>query len=232
MSGSARMPGSDDEVFARERRLLVREIEAEVRLTRRELRRDRLDPRVRAALVKVPRHEFVPEHLRKLAYSNEPLPLGHGQTISQPYIVAVMTDLLRLDGDERVLEIGTGSGYQAAVLAELAGEVYSIEVVEPLGLSARATLERLGYGNVHLRVGDGYSGWPEAAPFDGIIVTAAAPEPPAPLVEQLATGGRMVIPVDAGYRQQELRVIRKDASGELKTTGVLPVAFVPFTGGH
>ena len=157
--------------------------------------RDVRDPRVLAALAHVPRHELVPDEMREYAYEDRPLPIGHGQTISQPYVVAYMTEQLRLRGDERVLEIGTGSGYQAAVLAELAREVYSIEIVEELGERARADLARLGYSNVHVRVGDGYRGWPEQAPFDAIIVTAAPGHVPQPLIDQLAVGGRLVLPV-------------------------------------
>ncbi len=185
------------------------------------------DERVLAALRRVPRHEFVPESVRGLAYENHPLPIGEDQTISQPYIVALMTELAALTATSRVLEIGTGSGYQAAVLAELAGEVYSIEIVEPLARTAAETLRRLGYDRIHLRVGDGYRGWPEAAPFDAIVVTAAPPEVPAPLRDQLAPGGRLVIPVGDEY--QELRVITKTPTGFDDKT-VIPVRFVPMTG--
>ena len=185
------------------------------------------DPDVLAAMRKVPRHEFVPAGLRTYAYQDRPLPVGHNQTISQPYVVAAMTELAEIDGDSRVLEVGTGSGYQAAVLAEIAAEVYSIEIVEPLARSAAETLTRLGYGSIRLRVGDGYQGWPEAAPFDAIIVTAAPPKIPPPLKEQLAVGGHLVIPI--GEHRQELRVI---ARGERKfeERSVFPVAFVPMTG--
>ena len=163
---------------------------------------------------------------------NRPLPIGHAQTISQPYIVAIMTDLLALPRAGRVLEVGTGSGYQAAVLAELGIEVYSIEIVEPLGLSARALLERLGYRNVQVRIGDGFAGWPEAAPFDAIIVTAAAAETPPPLLAQLKPGGRMIIPLERGFGAQDLVLIEKDAKGSVSREVILPVIFVPLTGEH
>jgi protein-L-isoaspartate(D-aspartate) O-methyltransferase len=185
------------------------------------------DPRVLAALAKVPRHEFIPEEGRDHAYEDHPVPIGHGQTISQPYIVAIMTQLARLDARSKVLEIGTGSGYQAAVLGEVAGEVYTIEILPPLAKRAEETLARLAYANVHVRAGDGYQGWPENAPFDAVVVTAAPPEIPAPLREQLAVGGRMVIPV--GDRYQELRVITRTETGFEERTE-FPVRFVPMTG--
>lgn len=191
--------------------------------------RDALDERVLQAMAKVPRHEFVPEAFRARAYENRPLPIGEGQTISQPFIVALMTDLAAVDRDSVVLEIGTGSGYQAAVLAELAARVHTIEIVEPLGRRAAETLERLGYDNVLVRIGDGYRGWPEAAPFDAIVVTAAPDEVPRPLIEQLAPGGRLVIPVGSPGAVKSLRLIEKDAEGRLTERDVLPVAFVPFT---
>jgi protein-L-isoaspartate(D-aspartate) O-methyltransferase len=180
----------------------------------------------------VPRHEFVPERLRRQAYANRPLPIGYGQTISQPYIVALMTDLVEPGADDRVLEIGTGSGYQAAVLATLVGEVYTIEIIEPLGLAARARLERLGYDNVEVRLGDGYYGWPERAPFDAIVVTAAASHVPPPLIQQLKPGGRMVIPVGSRFLVQQLVLVTKDADGRVTTRQLLPVRFVPLTGEH
>ncbi len=185
------------------------------------------DERVLGAMRTVPRHEFVPEKLREFAYADGPLPIGHRQTISQPYIVAAMTELAALKEDSRVLEIGTGSGYQAAVLAEVAAEVYSIEIVEPLARRTAAELERLGYERIKLRIGDGYQGWPEAAPFDAVVVTAAPPYVPEPLKEQLAVGGRLVIPVGDHY--QELRVIIRTADG-FKEHSVFPVRFVPMTG--
>lgn len=186
------------------------------------------DPRVLAALAAVPRHRFVPEPERSYAYEDSPLPIGYGQTISQPYIVAFMTQAIGLTGDERVLEIGTGSGYQAAVLGELAREVWTIEIVPELAERSRALLAELGYEDVHVRAGDGYRGWPEHAPFDAIVVTAAPDHVPAPLIEQLAPGGRMVLPV--GDRAQELVVIEKGLDGSLSERSVLPVRFVPMTG--
>jgi protein-L-isoaspartate(D-aspartate) O-methyltransferase len=189
--------------------------------------RDVRDPRVLAALSRVPRHELVPEDVRMHAYEDRPLPIGYGQTISQPYIVAYMTEQLRLSGDERVLEVGTGSGYQAAVLSELAREVYSIEIVPELGERARADLARLGYRNVHVRVGDGYRGWPEHAPFDAIIVTAAPGHVPQPLVDQLAVGGRLVLPVGDFF--QELLLIERDKDG-IRQERLLDVRFVPMRG--
>lgn len=186
-------------------------------------------PRVLDAMRKVPRHEFVPAAHRAQAYEDHALPIEENQTISQPYIVAIMTELARLDGRSRVLEIGTGSGYQAAVLAEVAGEVYSIEIVEPLCRSAAARLSRLGYRSIRLRCGDGYRGWPEAAPFDAILVTAAPPEIPRPLKEQLAVGGTLVAPVGESSDRQELVVVQRTRSGWQRRS-VEPVAFVPMTG--
>jgi protein-L-isoaspartate(D-aspartate) O-methyltransferase len=185
------------------------------------------DERLLAALLRVPRHELVPAEVRDYAYEDRPLPIGFGQTISQPYVVAYMTEQLRLSGHERVLEVGTGSGYQAAVLAELAKEVYTIEIVPELGERARADLARLGYKNVEVRVGDGYRGWPEHAPFDAIIVTAAPDHVPQPLVDQLAVGGRMVLPV--GTWEQELRLIERDAQG-VRHEHLIDVRFVPMRG--
>jgi protein-L-isoaspartate(D-aspartate) O-methyltransferase len=189
--------------------------------------RDIRDPRVLAAMERVERHLFMPEGVRAEAYGDHPVSIGYGQTISQPYIVAFMTEALDVQADHRVLEIGTGSGYQAAILGELAREVFTIEIVEQLGESARATLEQLGYKNVHVRVGNGYAGWPERAPFDRIIVTAAPDAVPPALVEQLKVGGLMAIPV--GTFVQELRILRRTASG-MDTLKTLPVRFVPMTG--
>jgi len=191
-----------------------------------------LDPRVRAALLKVPRERFVPADAAPAAYDNRPLPIGHQQTISQPLIVAAMTQLLHLEPDARVLEVGTGSGYQAAILAELAAEVCTIEIVAPLAAHARKILEGLGYDNIAFRCGDGAAGWPEQAPFDGIIVTAAAPEVPAALVAQLKPGGRLVIPVGTMSGYQELLLIEKDRDGQVGEQRLFSVAFVPLTGGH
>jgi len=185
------------------------------------------DPRVLAALARVPRHELVPPEQREHAYEDRPLPIGFEQTISQPYVVAYMTEQLRLRGDERVLEIGTGSGYQAAVLSLLAREVWSIEIVEPLAERARADLARLGFANVHVRAGDGYRGWPEQAPFDAIIVTAAPGHVPQALVDQLAVGGRMVLPV--GRYDQELLLVERDEHGVRRET-LIGVRFVPMRG--
>jgi protein-L-isoaspartate(D-aspartate) O-methyltransferase len=185
------------------------------------------DPRVLTAMARVPRHQFVPDSVRAQAYDDYPLPIGAQQTISQPYIVALMTSLLELSGDEKVLEIGTGSGYQAAVLAELAREVYTIEILEPLSSTAQRALALLGYRNIQFRVGDGWAGWPEAAPFDEIIVTAAPEKVPQPLLDQLKVGGRLVIPVGSFF--QDLLVLTKTATG-LEKKNVIPVRFVPMTG--
>jgi protein-L-isoaspartate(D-aspartate) O-methyltransferase len=204
--------------FAKAReRMVVEQIEA----------RGVSDPRVLAALRAVPRHEFVPAEQRAYAYEDRPLPIGEGQTISQPYIVAVMTELLRLGGDERVLEIGTGSGYQAAVLGRLAREVYTIEIVPELAHRAETDLRRLGFANVHVRTGDGYRGWPEHAPFDAIIATAAPEHVPQPLVDQLAVGGRLVLPVGDVF--QDLVLVTRDEKG-VREERLLGVRFVPMTG--
>ncbi len=190
--------------------------------------RDIRDPRVLAAMAKVPRHEFVPEALRGQAYEDRPLPIGHDQTISQPYIVGFMTEQLKLEPTDRVLEIGTGSGYQAAVLAELVAEVYSVEILEPLASQARATLNRLNYSQIQLRTGDGYQGWAEHAPFDAIIVTCAPDHIPVPLIEQLRDGGQMIVPVGESSTQE---LVLLDKHGDtLKRRAVLPVRFVPMTG--
>ncbi len=186
------------------------------------------DPRTIDAMRRVPREKFMPPGSEGAAYLDGPQPIGEGQTISQPYIVAFMTEALELRGGEKVLEIGAGSGYQAAVLGELAGEVYTIEIVEALADRARRTLDRLGYENVHVKWGDGYRGWPEKAPFDAVMVTAAPDHVPEPLVEQLAPGGRMIIPV--GDAVQNLLLITKDAEGKVSRKKVLPVRFVPMTG--
>ncbi|SEL61534.1 protein-L-isoaspartate(D-aspartate) O-methyltransferase [Nitrosovibrio tenuis] len=191
-----------------------------------------LSPRVIAAMEKVERHRFVPAWLVPFAYLNHPLPIGHGQTISQPVVVAVMTELLNVKNGDKVLEIGTGSGYQAAVLAEIAKSVYSIEVIEPLEKQAAERLKSLGYGNVTVKMGDGYYGWPEAAPFDAIVVTAAASQIPPPLLKQLKPGGRMVIPLGMQFVTQYLMLVEKRADGSVTTRQIVPVAFVPLTGGH
>ncbi len=189
----------------------------------------RIDPGVLQAMRKVPRHRLVPEDVRAEAYGNRPLPIGYEQTISQPYIVALMTHLLDVKPDQVVLEVGTGSGYQAAVLAELVRQVYTIEIVEPLAARAKQQLAELGYGNVAVRAGDGYQGWPQHAPFDRIIVTAGASHVPEPLIAQLRPGGRMVIPVGRTPNTLDLTVVEKDRNGRLKKRTVLPVAFVPLT---
>src|SRR5205809_2124287 len=184
--------------------------------------------RVLAALAKVPREEFVPPEYRAESYSDKPLPIGYDQTISQPFIVALMTEQLRPQPNDRVLEIGTGSGYQAAILAELVAEVYSVEIVEPLAKNAEATLRRLGYKNVHVKTGDGYKGWPEHAPFDSIIVTCAHERVPQPLIDQLKEGGRMIIHVGAKFAQELYLLDKKN--GRLEQSDVLPVRFVPMAG--
>lgn len=217
-----------DDVNAR-REQMIAEIELLVRETRRETGREMLDPRVIAALRKVERHRFVTPGQAAQAYANRPLSIGSGQTISQPYIVALMTDLLDVGPGDKVLEVGTGSGYQAAVLAEIVRAVYSIEIVEPLGRAAARALADAGYRNVHLRIGDGYAGWPDDAPFDGIMVTAAAPYLPQPLVDQLKNGGRLVIPLGDPGGAQSLFVIEKDARGAVTRRKVLDVRFVPLT---
>lgn len=217
------MAASDSE-FAARRRALVEEIAAE-----RYESPLGLDRRVKDAMARVPRHLYVPPAMQPYAYENRPLPIGHGQTISQPYIVALMTDLLRLRKDDRVLEIGTGSGYQAAVLAELVRNVYTIEIVQPLAVESRERLTRLGYRNAVVRTGDGYKGWEEHAPFDAIMVTAGAREVPPPLLRHLKPGGRMVIPVGPAGMIQHLTLIEKQADGSIRSREVLPVRFVPFT---
>jgi len=191
-----------------------------------------LSPRVRAALGKVERHRLVPEPQRALAYRNHPLPIGQGQTISQPYIVALSTDLIAPEPQHVVLEIGTGSGYQAAVLAEIVQRVYSIELLEPLAVTATKALKELQYKNIEIKVGDGYKGWPEKAPFDAIVVTAAAPRVPEALLAQLKPGGRMVIPVGASREEQELLLIVKSAAGKIEQKNILPVRFVPLVPGR
>ncbi len=217
-----------DELQAR----LIEQIESDTRETRGYTGRAVLGQSVMQAMRTVPRHEFVDTHGLRAAYANRPLPIGHGQTISQPFIVALMTDLLEPKPGHRVLEVGTGSGYQAAVLAVLVDAVYSIEIIPALAETADRRLAALGYDNVSVKAGDGYYGWPEAAPFDGIIVTAVGPDIPAKLVEQLKTGGRMVLPVGTQFTAQNLTVVTKLADGGYTTRQVLPVAFVPLTGDH
>ncbi|WP_405232019.1 protein-L-isoaspartate(D-aspartate) O-methyltransferase [Lentisalinibacter salinarum] len=212
-----------------QRLALARAVEKQVRETADYTGKERLDPAVLEAIRDVPRHEFVPPAYREYAYEDRPLPIGEGQTISQPYIVALMTDLASVGPASTVLEVGTGSGYQAAVLAGIAEHVYTIEIVAPLGERAAETLERLGYDNVSVRIGDGYRGWPEAAPFDAIVVTAAPETVPPPLIEQLKVGGRLVIPVGPEGGAQFLEVFEKRPDGSITSRHVLPVRFVPFT---
>jgi protein-L-isoaspartate(D-aspartate) O-methyltransferase len=211
------------------RRAMVDVIATLAHETRQETGRANLSERVMNAMATVPRHRFVPADQEIHAYSNRPLPIGNGQTISQPFIVALMTDLLDLKPGDRVLEIGTGWGYQAAVLGELAREVYTLEIVEALAREAAARLAALGHRNVTARSGDGYAGWPEHAPFDSIIVTAAAPAVPPALIAQLKPGGKLVIPVGAQWSGQDLLVIEKDTRGKITTRSVLAVRFVPLT---
>ena len=218
--------------YALKRVQMIRTIEAQVRDTSYAIGRDRIDPRVLDVMGALPRHEFVPEDLQEDSYKDRPLPIGYGQTISQPLIVALMTDILNVDRTGVVLEVGTGSGYQAAVAAELVRQVYTIEIIPDLAHSAADRLRRLGYTNVTVRVGDGYFGWPEAAPFDGIIVTAAAAHIPPPLLQQLKPGGRMVIPVGPPLGQQHLTVVERSADGRVRTRQLFPVRFVPLTGQH
>ena len=213
------------------RQALLEEIAAEAKATAGYTGRAVFDARVMAAMATVARHEFVPAAEERNAYVNNALPIGHGQTISQPYVVALMTDLLNPRPDHRVLEIGTGSGYQTAVLAELVRQVYSVEVIPEMAAAARARLQRLGSSNVSVEVSDGNAGWPEHAPYDGIIVTAAAARIPAALLTQLRNGGRMVIPVGESG-SQELVLIEKSASGAISERSILPVAFVPLIGGR
>ena len=219
-----------DGIYAGLRQRMVDDIASEVQSTSARFSKPGLDTRVLKVMRTVPRHEFVPSQLQAEAYAHRPLPIGYGQTISQPSIVAMMTALLDVARASRVLEIGTGSGYQAAVLAELVQHVYSIEIIPELADTARQHLQRLGYTNTTTRVGDGYDGWEEHAPFDAIIVTAAASHIPPPLLRQLKPGGRMVIPVGSAFLTQYLMLVHKDHTGQVKTRQVLPVAFVPFTG--
>jgi protein-L-isoaspartate(D-aspartate) O-methyltransferase len=228
--GAACAAEGDDYAAARQR--MLAEVEMDMRDTARSTGRERLDPRVAAAIGKVPRHRFVPPQLASRAYENRPLPIGHEQTISQPFIVALMTELVEPKATDRVLEIGTGSGYQAAVLAELVARVYTIEIVRPLGERAAAVLNALGYRNIETRIGDGYLGWPEAAPFDAIVVTAAPEQMPQPLVDQLAPNGRLIAPVGSRFGIQTLQLLRKDAQGRAVTRSVLEVRFVPLTRGR
>jgi protein-L-isoaspartate(D-aspartate) O-methyltransferase len=213
--------------YARERCRMLEEIALLTRETRVETGRAALAERVRQAIAKVPRHEFVPTDQKANAYQNRPLPIGHGQTISQPFIVALMTDIMEIKPTDKVLEIGTGSGYQAAVLAELAGAVYTIEIVEPLARQAARTLVNLGYRSVKTRVGDGYQGWAEHAPYDSIMVTAAPRDVPRPLIEQLKPGGKLVVPVGGQSAGQSLLILEKQPDGTVSRRTVMAVRFVP-----
>ena len=226
------MTGADAQDFGAQRARLVAEVEAMYAETRAETGLAAMSSAVRAALGKVDRHRLVPPEQVPLAYRNPPLPIGHGQTISQPYIVAISADLIAPEPHHVVLEVGTGSGYQAAILAEIVQRVFTIEIVESLGRSAEQGLKALGYRNIEVRIGDGYRGWPEKAPFDGIVVTAAAPRVPQALVDQLRPGGRMVIPVGENWEVQQLLVVTKGADGKVTQRNVLPVRFVPLVPGR
>lgn len=206
---------------------MIADIEREVEYTRILIGREEFDPKVMQVMSTVSREEFVPLELRSHAYDNGPLPIGNGQTISQPYIVALMTDLLQLDRDDIVLEIGTGSGYQTAVLSQLARKVFTVELIKALGEAAERLLRKLNYTNIEFRIGNGYKGWPEYAPYDAIIVTAAASQVPQALIDQLKAGGRLVIPVGLPYMPQELMLIEKDDQEKVHTQDILGVAFVP-----
>ena len=219
---------ADDTPYALDRDAMVAEIEEYVRLTEDQA----FDQRVMRAMASVQRHEFVPAAQKRFEYENRPLPIGFGQTISQPYIVALMNDLIEPGSDDVVLEIGTGSGYQAAILSPLVESVYSMEIIKPLAEQAAARLQTLGFDNVTTRLGDGYYGWAEHAPFDAIVVTAAASHVPPSLVRQLRRGGRMVIPVGGRFLTQQLLLIEKTETGEVKTRQIIPVRFVPLTGAH
>jgi len=213
--------------FEFERQQMIADIESGVTITRGMTGRDHLDPRVMEAMLRVPREDFVPADIRHAAFRDGALPVGHGQTISQPYIVALMTDLLDLADDSVVLEIGTGTGYQTAILSQLAQRVYTIERIPQLARAAQQRLSEMGYDNIDTRCSDGAQGWPEKAPFDAIIVTAAAADVPPALLEQLGPGGRMVIPIGLPHRHQELTLITRDRHGKTVSSKILGVAFVP-----
>ena len=229
MSSLAGEAGAQD--YAAQRVRMLAEIDATYAETRGLTGLGAMSPPVRAALGKVERHRLVPPEQRALAYRNHPLPIGHGQTISQPYIVALSTDLIAPQAHHTVLEVGTGSGYPAAVLAEIVARVYSIEIVQTLAVTAEKSLRELQYQNIEIRTGDGYKGWPEKAPFDAIVVTAAAPQVPEALLAQLKPGGKMVIPVGASVEAQELLLIAKDMDGKSRQKRILPVRFVPLIPG-
>jgi len=225
-------PACAQDATAAQRQKMVEQIAAIARVMGGSTDGGTLDPRVMATMAAVPRHEFVPAEQKPHAYDDRPLPIGHGQTISQPYMVAAMTDLMKPKPDHVVLEIGTGSGYQAAVLAGLVREVYTIEIVDALARQAAARLTRLGYGNVTTKSGDGYYGWPEHGPYDSIMVTAASSHIPPPLLRQLKPGGRMVIPIGAPFMTQQLMLVEKNADGTVTTRQMMAVRFVPLTGSH
>jgi len=220
------------DIFERRRMDMIREIERDIGYTAEMTGRKRFDERVMEAMATVARHDFVPRSEQAQAYENRPLAIGYGQTISQPYIVALMTDLLEPRDGHTVLEIGTGSGYQAAVLSKLVRRVYSVEIIPELAAAGSERLRRLGYDNVIVRHSDGYYGWEEHGPYDGIIVTAAAARVPPPLIGQLAPGGRMVIPIGDRFTTQYLMLITRSPEGRIQTRQVLPVRFVPLTGEH
>lgn len=224
--------GPTEKEYDKARQSMVETIKKETTKTSRYLGRKALDKKVIDAVGKVKRHKYVPEKYRVNAYDNRPLPIGHGQTISQPYIVAAMTELLNLKESDSVLEVGTGSGYQAAVLGQLVKKVYTLEIIEPLGLKAKERLEALGYKNIEVQIGDGYYGLKNKAPFDAIIVTAAAGQIPPPLLKQLKPGGRMVIPVGSQFYVQQLVLVKKDREGKVTLSQIIPVRFVPLTGEH
>jgi protein-L-isoaspartate(D-aspartate) O-methyltransferase len=223
---------ADDEALDDARRDLWGDVEFQISRLRSELGFDRLSPEVRNVLWKVPRDQFVPDGQKRHAYENRPLPIGYAQTISQPLIVAIMTEMLRIEPGDRVFELGTGSGYQAAVLDALGADVYSVEIVPELGARARRTLDHTGHPNVQTRIGDGYFGWEDVAPFDAIIVTAASDHIPPPLIRQIKPGGRMLIPVGSRYVTQKLVLVSRDTHGVVTTRELIPVTFVPLTGKH
>lgn len=218
--------------YAKGRESMMQSIKEHLADTADHLKIDSLSPQVEKAMQNVPRHKFVPKEFQDNAYENRPLPIGYGQTISQPYIVAIMTELLQLEETDKVLEVGTGSGYQAAILSGLVDKVFTIEIIESLGKRAKQQLKALDYENVEVDIGDGYYGREADAPFDAIIVTAAASHVPPPLVKQLKPDGRMIIPVGSRFMVQELLLVKKDDDGNVITEQLLPVAFVPLTGGH
>lgn len=220
------------EDYEKQRQSMIDAIKSDLIATSLYIGKSKFQQNVMTAMATAPRHEFVPQDQKSFAYENRPLPIGYGQTISQPYIVALMTDLLNLTADSKVLEIGTGSGYQAAILNEITPHVFTIEIVEPLGKQATETYKRLKMDDIKVRIGDGYFGWEEHSPFDAIIVTAAASHVPPPLIAQLKKGGRMVIPVGSRFFVQQLVLVNKDLNGKITTEQILPVRFVPLTGGH